>query len=424
MNTGYNNFNSATLTGLVDINADSIITSSLTATDINLENSLSLQVLNFSDNINGVDQVSFQDILIISDNIANIATNTTNIATNTTNIETNTYNINDLLNRTYDITFDGTTTAISHITQCEEILNTGLLRQENDFVFSSNFINYNTGIDILQTEFQTLHGITTTSSILDEDGNPIKLTIQDQLNSKESNSSSIDANRIYNGSVDNTTFNYISELTSDCQAQLDNKEDKTSTNINVSRLANGTVNDTKFQYINSLTSNCQNQITERAGLSFPNNFTASINTFKEVDISNGELLFLKSNASMYIVGSTTDTSSSILIESGNLNLTKGFIKGRADGFNYANDSYDTYTGYCYNLVSTAVSTVDNVTTSLNGIRTLPQGVYMISGVIIVSKGTATYTANTAFDINWIATGGIVPSTINRQIIATTVIVCF
>jgi hypothetical protein len=56
------------------------------------------------------------------------------------------------------------------------------------------------------------------------------------------------------------------------------------------------------------------------------------------------------------------------------------MKGRADGFNYANNSYNTYPGYCYNLVSTA--TFDNTTTALNGIRTLPQGVYMISGVIL------------------------------------------
>ena len=96
-----------------------------------------------------------------------------------------------------------------------------------------------------------------------------------------------------------------------------------------------------------------------------------------------------------------------------VNLALGFIKGRADGFNYANNSYDTYTGYCYNLVSTAVGTVDGTTTALNGIRTLPQGVYMISGVIIVNKGTATYTANTNFDTSWTATGGTVPATINR-----------
>jgi len=49
--------------------------------------------------------------------------------------------------------------------------------------------------------------------------------LQTQINSKESKDSSINANRIYNGSVDNLTFNYISELTSDCQAQIDRLHD-------------------------------------------------------------------------------------------------------------------------------------------------------------------------------------------------------
>ena len=68
MNTGYNNFNSATLTGLVDINADSIVTNSITVSDLTLENALNVVELNFSDNINGITTTEFAEIPNISNN--------------------------------------------------------------------------------------------------------------------------------------------------------------------------------------------------------------------------------------------------------------------------------------------------------------------------------------------------------------------
>jgi hypothetical protein len=188
---------------------------------------------------------------------------------------------------------------------------------------------------------------------------------------------------------------------------LNGKESSTSVNIDASRLADGSVNNTKFQYINSLSSNCQTQLTGKATLSASNTFTGALNTFKDVSIAT--------NYNLGIEGDGTDSTASLEVFTGSIFLYDGFIRGRADGFNYANNSYDTYTGYCYTVSTsgTAVSAIDNTLTTLTGVRTLPQGVYQISGVVIIIKGTGTYTNNLPFDVNWTATGGTVPATITR-----------
>jgi hypothetical protein len=72
MNTGYNNFNTPSLNGLVDITADNISSTSITVSDLTLENSLNVVELNFSDNINGITTSEFSEIPNITNNHTDI----------------------------------------------------------------------------------------------------------------------------------------------------------------------------------------------------------------------------------------------------------------------------------------------------------------------------------------------------------------
>ena len=96
-------------------------------------------------------------------------------------------------------------------------------------------------------------------------------------------SNRLDASYIADGSVNNTEFQYINSLSSNCQNQINTANTNIATNtasiatntasiltkqdiinasnrLDASYIADGSVNNTEFQYINSLTSNCQNQI--------------------------------------------------------------------------------------------------------------------------------------------------------------------
>jgi hypothetical protein len=418
MNTGYNNFNSATLTGLVDINADSIVTNSITVSDLTLENALNVVELNFSDNINGITTTEFAEIPNISNNHIDILA-----------LQGKTQNIS-YADSTPETRFTGLLKTDDIICN-DEFLCKGVANYEGRIRYNNTFTGFNnssTGVSISVAEFERLDGVT--SSIQTQlntlatktqgmTGAPSLTTFNTEIVYEDIATYQSDLNLETNLQYSNTTnfinynngvvitanaFGCLDGVTSSIQTQLNNKESSTSINIDCSRLADGSVNNTKFQHINTLSSNCQTQLNTKAVKSANNTFTGT-NTFNQIDI--------EPNYQLYIAGDTGDDTNSIHINSGNINFVKGFIKGRADGFNYANDSYDTYTGYCYNLASTAVGTVDNATTALNGIRTLPQGVYMISGVIIVNKGTASYSPNSIFDTSWTATGGTVPSTINR-----------
>ena len=50
---------------------------------------------------------------------------------------------------------------------------------------------------------------------------------------------------------------------------------------------------------------------------------------------------------------------------------------------------------------------------------LPAGVYMISGVIVLTKGNANYADNNFFNTSWVASNGLTPDTSNRQFIPGT-----
>ena len=105
------------------------------------------------------------------------------------------------------------------------------------------------------------------------------------------------------------------------------------------------------------------------------------------------------------------------IKARNLNLRNGLIQGRSDGLNYANDIYDIYVGYClYATLETALTFFAGTLTEMTESRTLPTGVYLISGIIVLTRGNATYADNNSFNTSWVASNGITPDTSNRQFI--------
>jgi hypothetical protein len=433
MNTGYNNFNTPSLNGLVDITADTISSTSITTNSLTLDNTLNVVEMNFSDNVNGVTTSEFAlipnitnnhiDIVALQDKTQNIVdfdttqttfnglvnVNSLSFDDNINGVDVSNFSnigaISELINKTENMAKVGSTTLFtSDVVYGYNALYLGLASYEGTIQYNHTFTGFNnssTSVNVSVPEFESLDGVTS--------------SIQDQLDGKESNSSTgIDVTRLADGTVDNTTFQFVNSLSSNCQTQLNNKESNSSAGINATRLADGTVNNTKFQFINSLSSNCQAQLNGRATLNGSNTFTGSLNTFNNVSI----------NTSLEIEGSAIDFNASLELFSGSIFLYLGLIRGRADGFNYANNSYDTYTGYCYTFNGSAVtagvvSTVDNILTTITGARRLPPGVYSISGCVIINKGTATYTNMLPIDVNWTCTGGTVPTTINRTYIPST-----
>ena len=114
-----------------------------------------------------------------------------------------------------------------------------------------------------------------------------------------------------------------------------------------------------------------------------------------------------------------DNSGNWDIKARNLNLQNGLIQGRSDGLNYANNIYDIYVGYCLYIDSTAVSfQTGGATYTLAASRTLPPGVYMISGIVVLAKGNIVNTSSAAFNTSWTSSGGTVPGVVNRQLIPT------
>jgi hypothetical protein len=107
------------------------------------------------------------------------------------------------------------------------------------------------------------------------------------------------------------------------------------------------------------------------------------------------------------------------IKARNLNLQNGLIQGRSDGLNYANSIYDTYVGYCLFIKSDAVAfETDGTLTTMTASRTLPPGVYMISGMVLLVKGNIANTSSAAFNTSWSSSGGTVPNVIRRHLIPT------
>jgi hypothetical protein len=108
------------------------------------------------------------------------------------------------------------------------------------------------------------------------------------------------------------------------------------------------------------------------------------------------------------------------IKARNLNLQNGFIQGRSDGENYANDIYDIYVGYClFATLTTGLTFYAGTLTEMTETRELPAGVYIISGVIVLTKGNANYADNIFFNTSWVASNGLTPDTSNRQFIPGT-----
>jgi len=96
--------------------------------------------------------------------------------------------------------------------------------------------------------------------------------IQDQIDNTISKNDKIDVINIYNGSVDNNTFGYLSNLTSDIQDQIDSKISKDDF-IDASKISNGNVSNENFDYLSNVNSDIQDQINEiMAHVIFKNDF--------------------------------------------------------------------------------------------------------------------------------------------------------
>jgi hypothetical protein len=83
-------------------------------------------------------------------------------------------------------------------------------------------------------------------------------------------SSSIDATKIANGSVDSTEFQYLDGVTSSIQTQIDSKQNTidASARLNANLVGDGSVDNTEFSYINGVTSAIQTQIDSKASNGF------------------------------------------------------------------------------------------------------------------------------------------------------------
>ena len=87
------------------------------------------------------------------------------------------------------------------------------------------------------------------------------LTKQNEITS----SNRLNANFIHDGTVSNTEFSYLNNLTRNIQAQLTNKQNEISASnrLNANLIHDGTVSNTEFSYLNNLTSNIQTQLNAK-----------------------------------------------------------------------------------------------------------------------------------------------------------------
>jgi hypothetical protein len=115
--------------------------------------------------------------------------------------------ISDLLNKTQYITNEGSYTAIANdAVYYADALYHGVASYEGTINYSGTFTGFNnssSGVAVSVGEFECLDGVTS--------------SIQTQLDSKESSSSSINATRIADGSVTSIEFQYINTLSSNCK---------------------------------------------------------------------------------------------------------------------------------------------------------------------------------------------------------------
>jgi len=91
--------------------------------------------------------------------------------------------------------------------------------------------------------------------------------------------------------------------TSSIQTQLNSKESSTSTAINANRIANGSVSNTEFQYLDGVTSSIQSQINSKANLSsLGSTLIFSWSNFSPVDSVSTTLTpgFSLENSAMYL----------------------------------------------------------------------------------------------------------------------------
>ena len=114
-----------------------------------------------------------------------------------------------------------------------------------------------------------------------------------------------------------------------------------------------------------------------------------------------------------------DSNGNWAIKARNLNLQNGFIQGRSDGYNFTGTSNNIYVGYCLFVDSSSITFMNTTTyITLPVSPSLPPGVYLLSGVIILNKGNATYLSNAPFTTTYISVSGIVPAAVNRTYISS------
>lgn len=95
------------------------------------------------------------------------------------------------------------------------------------------------------------NSVTVTNKSIDADNNTITNVGDDEL------TTGINANKIADGSVSNTEYQYIGGLTSDAQTQLDAKLESGTSATNI---GNGDVDNTELSYLNGVTSSVQTQL--------------------------------------------------------------------------------------------------------------------------------------------------------------------
>jgi len=128
----------------------------------------------------------------------------------------------------------------------------------------------------------------------------------------------------HNISIDGTINNKLASYydpTSSIQNQLNSKESSSSTNFNAERIANGTVSNTEFQYLDGVTSSIQQQINSKLNVSVVGNTL----TYNHTTSSIGDSIM-----TTYVTG-LSFVPGAMYIGFGTLTITKNLLEYDSNG---------------------------------------------------------------------------------------------
>jgi hypothetical protein len=171
----------------------------------------------------------------------------------------------------------------------------------------------------------------------------------------------------------------------------------------------------------STTSTLQTQLDGKPNLTattVENVFTGST-THQILKIANDGYIDVDNGAS--IIGSENAPAFNNVIDllSGSLHLGQGLIKTRTDGYNYTWAECSNSIGHCKYVVSTGIPLIDDAFANLSGIPVLSNGVYLISGSLLLAKGGGgQYLVGQYLTVSWECVGGVVPNTTLTTLIDT------